>query len=374
MMKDMKRSIGIISLMILLSSAAFGAKSGDVPFAVESVRILSLGGAYTALTDEENTVLYNPACLEYVQESKLAIFGLRANLNKDTVESTSKLIDSYMDVNKLRKIPRSTIDELRTYHPLISLNGPIQISYVRNHLGFSLLNPVSNAKLSYDYRDGAVIKLRGYQDAMVSLAYGGKVYKNLSIGLAMKYLVRCEVGKLGGDDILRLYDMKGNLYIRRGLGWNFGMTYEIEKWSLRVGLSIRDLFGTDLSEQILELENTKFREGGKTEIKRAIRIGLCYQPDFKIPFGRLAYYPYETLVVFDFGDGKSFGEKFHLGMEIRLFRWMALRMGINDGIRLGLGLRTTVCKLDYMFSPGYKDRFLDERVSNVHAFSLIFSY
>lgn len=374
MMKGMKGPFWIISLMILLSSAAFGAKKTDMPFAVESVRILSLGGAYAALTDEENTVLYNPASLQYLQESKLAIFGLRTNLNEDTVESTSKLISSYIDVSKLRKIPRSTIDQLKTYHPLISLSGPIQISYVKNRFGFSLLNPVSNAKLSYDYGNGAIVKLRGYQDAMVSLAYGRKVYKNLSVGLAMKYIVRCEVGKLGGDDILQLYDMKGNLYIRRGLGWNFGMTYEIERWSLRVGLSIRDLFGTDLSEQILKLETTRLREGGKMEIKRATRIGLCYQPDFKIPFGRLAYYPYSTLVAFDFGDGDSFWEKVHLGLEIKPFRWMALRVGINDGVRLGLGLRTAVCKLDYMFSPGYKDRFLDEKVNNVHAFSLIFSY
>ncbi|MCD6507361.1 hypothetical protein J7M22_12170 [Candidatus Poribacteria bacterium] len=374
MIRDMRKSVGAISLMILLSSAAFGAGRGDMPFAVESVRILSLGGAYTALTDEENTVLYNPACLEYVQESKLAIFGLRANLNEDTVESTSKLINSYIDANKLRKIHPSTIDELRTYHPLVSLSGPIQISYVRDHFGFSLLNPVSNAKLSYDYKDGAVVKIKCYQDAIATLAYGGRVYRDLSVGLAMKYLVRCEVGRLGGDDILQLYDMKGNLYIRRGLGWNFGMTYEIKRWSLRVGLSIRDLFGTDLSEQILKLETTKFRRGGKTEIKRATRIGLCYQPDFKIPFSKLAYYPYSTLIAFDFGDGKSFGEKFHLGVEIKPFRWLALRMGVNDGIRLGLGLRTAVCKLDYMFSTGYRDRFLGERVGNVHAFSLIFSY
>ncbi|HID57190.1 TPA: hypothetical protein EYP37_11720, partial [Candidatus Poribacteria bacterium] len=273
MTKEMRKSVGVISLMILLSSVAFGAKP-EMPFAVESVRVLSLGGAYTALTDEENTTLYNPACLQYVQESKLAIFGLKTNLNGDTLESTTKLINSYIEVNKLRKIPRSTIEDLRTYHPLISLNGPIQISYVRNHLGFSLLNPTSNVKISYDYGNGAIIKLKGYQDAMVSLAYGRKVYKNLSVGLAMKYLVRCEVGRLGGDDILQLYDMKGNLYIRRGLGWNFGMTYEIERLSLRVGLSIRDLFGTDLSEQILKLETKKLKEGGRVEIKRATRIGL----------------------------------------------------------------------------------------------------
>jgi hypothetical protein len=373
MIKVEKILIGIICLASL-SSAAFGARS-DMPFAVESVRVLSLGGAFVGLTDEENTALYNPATLEYVRDSKLAIFGFKANLNDDTIGSVSKLANAYIDANNLRKIPRQTVQELKSYKSLIHLNGPVQISYVRDRFGFSLLNPAMNVKLSYEYRDGTIIKIKGQQDAMAVLAYGRKVYKNLSIGLAMKYLVRGEVGRLGGgDDVLQLYDGKGNVYIRRGIGWNFGMVYDLKRWSLKVGLSIRDLFGTELSEQVLRLEKGKLKSGGTFEIKRATRIGLCYQPDFKIPFGRLVYYPYETLVILDFGEGDSFWEKVHLGTEVKIFRWLALRMGINSGLRLGLGLRTTVCKLDYMFSPSYKDKFLRERVRNAHAFSLVFSY
>ena len=59
----MKRSMTLIALMVVASFA----QARELPKFFEGVRPLGMGGAFTAVADDENALFYNPAGLARVR-------------------------------------------------------------------------------------------------------------------------------------------------------------------------------------------------------------------------------------------------------------------------------------------------------------------
>lgn len=367
----MRRIIGLIAAL-MIAPPLFGAQE-RLPFSMESVRIMALGGAMTCLTDEEHTPLYNPASLEYLQDSYLAIFGLGVRLNSDAVKTCEKLAsETNLRTSKLERLEPGVVTTLSLYSPTFALTGPVQICYARRRFGFSLIRPWISLDPSYAYsfeERRSKVRVSGIADSALVISYGRRIYRDLSIGLSLKYMTRFEAN----DEVLNLADRKGIAHIRSGICWDFGLVCDLKRYSLKIGLLSRNVLGS-LKGRVLKLDDLDLRPGVKYRVKRRTRIGLLYQPDFKIPYGRLAYYPYRTLITLDLGDGDSLAERIHLGMEVMPFRWLALRCGLNDGLRLGVGIRSAVLKIDYAFISSFRDKLSNEEIGGVHAFSVIFSY
>jgi len=362
-------NISIILFILCLNS--INAEVDDNPFIIQSVRTESMGSAFTAVADSEDVLFFNPAGLQNIQDSRLTMFGIRADFNIDMINGIRDFVDAYDGDSQ--DIDAESISELQGYSPLIGLAGPIQITYIRPHLGFMFLNPSIKAKADFSYLSGenqSSVKLTNTADVIAMLAYGRRVYQNLSAGLTLKYLARTEIRDTELSD---LADNQAFILVRRGISYDLGLMYEIKRLPFKFGLDIRDILNTSLSEQSINIDNGDVEDGDDYEIKRQITLGISYQPDFKIPWDKLAYYPEKTIFALDIGGGDNFSTV-HFGTEMQMFRWLALRFGINKGVRLGLGLHTGTVKFDYMFSPKMTDTYSNKETENNHAFSIFLRY
>lgn len=380
-----KQIVIIFSICLTILCLSAYAARDDRPIMVQGVRTQNLGSAFTAVGDNEDLLFFNPAGLQQIEDSRLTMFSLKAGFNTDTINEIKEFAKAYDKADSSKDLSEKSIDELKEYESLLNLALPVQITYIRPNFGFSLLNSSMNAQAHFDYDDDeSIVRIKNTNDLVAMVSYGRQIYKDLSAGLTVKYLTRTEIGK--GDEGIELADLsnqEAKIFVRRGLAYDLGFMYELDRWQLKFGLAIRDLLGTNLTEQEIDL-NTGDITDKDTEynIKRQTTFGISYQPDFKIPWERLAYYPEDVIFALDIGDGDSFS-KVRFGSEIKLFKWLALRFGFNKGIRLGLGIQTGMFQLDYMFSPEMTDPYLAylnkenkdyEGTKNNHTFSVLLRY
>ena len=354
-----------LSIVILLVLVLGIPATAEEPLISHSTRLLSMGGIYASLPGNTEMLGLNPASLESVEDSKLTLISFALDINGDAVSTASDFLDAYGNVDTTRELSHQDIDALVDYDPHLRMKGPFQISYVRSHWGFTLMN--TNASLVPDFsygNDESKVSLMALGETTAVLAYGQRVYRNLSAGLSLRYQLRTElletdVAETTDDDIL---------YLRRGLGYDLGFLYAPQRWPLHIGLAYHDVFNTSLAEEEFLLDSGDSSEGTEGKISQQLRLGITYEPNFRIPSGKLAYYPLHTLLSLEFGAGDSFGERLHIGAEVQLFRWFAVRFGINSGVRLGVGLHTQTFFLDYMFASSLEDR------EGVHSTSIMWRY
>lgn len=378
-----KKQLVLTMIVFLL---AFSIESVAVKYedalSIPSVRSLNMGGAFTAIADDDDALFYNPAGLAFIEDSRLTCVGLKVNFNGDTISSNSELISAYADANpegKQRKseaISQKSINKLKKFEPLLNLVGPIQFTYTRPGFAFSLLNLSTSAKMDFEFKDNmSHILFHGRSDTLGMMAYGRQIYRGLAVGLTLKYLVRGELGdSQKGVEIGDVFDQDETIFIKRGLGYDLGLIYNLEAWNLKVGAALKDVLSTELTVEERHLDGFDVEDDYTAEIKQTFAIGLSYQPDVKIPHKKFAYIPHNLILSADIGSGDSFSDRLRLGMEMKVYRWFALRLGLHSGVQLGLGLRTRTVMLDYMFIPSIEDEFLDAETDNNHYVSLLLSY
>ncbi len=359
----MHRSLLLCVLILLAATGSLLV--AEEPFISQNTRLQSLGGVYSSLPDNIELLALNPAALEFVEDSKLTLFSFMLDFNGDAFSTVSDFMDAYGNVETTQDFSPAQIKQLQQHDPHLRLSGPFEISYVKKYWGISLVNVNARLRPRFLYSAGrSAVRLDGRGDTAFTFAYGRRVYKRLSAGLSLRYQVRAElidtdVSETTEDDLL---------FLRRGLGYDLGLLYPLQRWPIYVGLTYHDMFNTNLSEKKIRLDGEDSTDGKTKKVSQQLRLGATYRPDFKIPYGWLAYYPVHTLLSLEFGGGDSFWDRLHIGTEVQLFRWLALRMGINGGIRLGLGLGIQSFSFDYMFASRLED------YDGVHSATILWRY
>jgi len=316
------------------------------PFLRVGPRSLALGEAMTGVIENEDLLFYNPAALAMWEDSQLTLIGLRVNLNADTLDTIDEFAGAYGDAEKppggknydrIDDFSQTRLETLGDLQPLARFAGPIQITYLRQGFGLSLINPEILGRIDVDAADSK-IHFRGRGDVLGMVSYARKVYQNLSVGLTVKYLVRSEIGQDGrGPKLTDVLDEDANIFLKRGFGYDVGIAYEMERFPVTIGFALLDFTGTTLTVQERELDGFgKVGPDQKSKVDGRFALGVAYRPDFKIPIKRLAYMPADVLLALAFTSGDSFGEQFHLGIEVKPYRWAAFRFGIHDGVHLGI--------------------------------------
>lgn len=343
----MKQLLYLMGLMLLVNRPLFAEDA----LISQSTRLQNLGGVYSSLPDNIELLSLNPAVLSFVEDSKLTLFNLRLELNGDAFSTVKDFIDAYQDAKTTKDLSPKAIQRLERHDPLFGVFGPFQISYVKKHWGLSLSNLKAqfSPRFSYD-ADASTVRLDGHGDTVLAFAYGLRVKRGLSAGISLKYQVRAQ---LLDTDVAEITETD-LLFLRYGLGFDLGLFYPVQHFlshPLYLGVTYHDVFDGTLNEREFHLDRKGSTKGEAKEIARQFRLGVTYQPDFKIPYQGWVYFPLRTLLSIEVGSGDSFGERLHLGAEVQLRHWLALRLGVNRGIRLGFGLNTQTFFLDYMYSP-----------------------
>ena len=136
-------------------AASAGAEPYNFLFLDANARAVALGGAYTALADDANALLYNPGGLGLLNGHEATFMH-----------------NQYVD--ELTKEYGGLAYDLGNW-------GGAGLNV--NYLSFNRI-----AKTRYDLPDGTGLGEFGLSDLAVSMGYGYRVMENLGVGLSYKYL------------------------------------------------------------------------------------------------------------------------------------------------------------------------------------------
>ncbi|MCL1972102.1 MAG: hypothetical protein FWG57_03830 [Endomicrobia bacterium] len=98
-MTKIKKVLSVALGFLFFCSASLFAAVKDDPIMIKGIRPMGMGGAFTAVADDENAFFYNPAGIAQRTGSLLQIFNFNAAVNQNTVDLVSDLSDVLSNLN-----------------------------------------------------------------------------------------------------------------------------------------------------------------------------------------------------------------------------------------------------------------------------------
>jgi hypothetical protein len=360
--------------LILLCPAIGIAESLPNLVFIQGVRPMSMGGAFTAVADDENLLFFNPAGLQKIENSRLTISGFSASFNIDTIQMMYKIPSSYWDAEKWQSISQKRINTLQNYDSLIRVSNPLlQFTYIRPNFAVSLLNSDVSVHLDFSHSgEQSVVRLKERGDIIAMVSYSKKIIPGLSLGGTLKWIEQQRIdGKIVADLLSDLGEQTSifGISLSNDLGVLYKFQDMIPKLPLTLGISAQNILGVGVNRVELRLKNFRtVNTFSRQSPKRLFMFGIAYQPDWKI------FSPYFPEALTFAADVGGLDPIIHLGIEVKLLRWLSLRTGLHNGFSAGLGLQTQRLFFDAMYATKLREPFLDKSPINDLAFSLMVRY
>jgi hypothetical protein len=333
-MRILRRVLAVTLLSVIWVS---GSTAQEYPSFYRGVRPLAMGGAFTAVADDENALFYNPAGLADISRLNLAIVNPLVETTEESVEMFQDLQDgNFETVEEAEDFLRKYIgvqQHIRAaFNPYIGFNIAdygVMIAGLGNGIVNALPTDLANPKL-----DVTVIGDYGLLGGV-----GGKLpFSGLRVGLSVKAINRSSLQEqytaeeLVDEDFDTL--IEDDLNEGSGISADIGVLYTLPFISLvdlDVGLALQNVPSMDMGDAL--------------DIDAQVNMGLAAK---------------KTLARFDFigaldcmdlsqsiGDDDDWGKRFHLGAEVRFPMILSLQAGLNQGYWTGgIGLDFKVLRFD----------------------------
>jgi hypothetical protein len=373
------KSITLLAIIFFLNLVSVSAYSLEPQMFFRGIRPLGMGGAFTAVSDDNNAIFYNPAGITQRQGSLLTAFELPINFSDDIFNFYQFYQDNENDLTNFDKLSYtkqiSLLNKINSdivnFKPNIRLGIP-NISYISSpgyiQWGFGLLDQV---QVGFQFNRSLIVPSVSYwgnADALAAVPLAHKfcslpysIPGSLSAGATLKYLYRGKIAEYN-KSVLAFEDLNPTLQMGKGFGADLGALYQPND-RLNLGLQITDINGTKLGFD--EVKSTKAGEADKPaftgEIPSQINAGAAYTPK------RIYYWPKKSistkdrlifaLDVRDISNSDeplfdaTFWKKIHMGVEFRVST-LSLRGGFNSGYpSFGAGIRVPYLglKAEYAF-------------------------
>ena len=310
----------IVVVLILLGSGS-NIMAKEYPSFFRGVRPLGMGGAFTAVADDENAIFYNPAGIPKTQTFQLGLLNPLIEVSKNTIDLASDVQDTEMDDTA------AVSDLLKKYtgehqHARASLfpNVGFKIASVGVQLGAlaqgtfdaDIHNPVW-PEAHFDYvRDTGL-----FAGAGMKLPFAG-----LSAGIAIKSLTRESLSEVytAIDIASEDFEDKFEDDLKSGSGFSvdIGLLYDIpflSKINPQVALTAQNFPEMDM--------------GDAKDIESQINTGFAIETSFAFVtfIGALDYMDIGKAI----GEDEDMAKRLHLGGEIKLANFFSVRGGLNQG-------------------------------------------
>jgi len=300
--------------------------------------IRAMGGAFTGVADNENSVFYNPAGYALIDDGIITVFslGVKANIDDSALDLYNALI-SGEDITSSSNIEKYLSNT--TVSPGVA--GPIYFGRVGNNFGFAFYN---NLYAILNTTPGGLLpsaELYAYTDLGFVGGYGFSFpfIKNLYAGVNLTVL-----------HIIDTITDTSNIPLAKaiGFGGDIGFLYSPVSW-FRVGVCAKDFFGTHFSTwESLNQSATAF---GKSYIKPRIALGIAL---FPLKASGAESRNFRNLVIaLDYTDLLDYSSVFsniNLGVGFNALRILDISGGFEGGyLAAGIGFDLKIFHLNLAY-------------------------
>jgi hypothetical protein len=331
------KTLPIILVVFFLLGSVASAKR--LPTIYTGVRALGMGGAFTAVANDENALFYNPAGISKIKTFELGLLNPVIEVSKGSLDLYSDAADSDLsDTGEITDLLRDYVGE--TQHLRFSLTPHMGLNFGGN--AAALISGLGSATLDAEIRNPVYPEV--HTDVIVDYGLVGGIGVNilpipgLRVGVAGKMITRSSLSEvytaadLASDTFED--DFEDDMEDGAGISADIGVIYTIQNnpfFDFDIGLVAQNVPSMDMedAEDIDTQYNLGFAIG--KEILGFSFIGAFDWMDFTN----------------NIGDDDDLGKRLHAGLEVQLPILLAARVGVNQGyFTAGATVDFWVLKLD----------------------------
>lgn len=324
--------------LLMAALLATSASAKGYPRLFRGVRPMGMGGAFTAVADDENALMYNPAGLARVERTRVGIFNPLLEMSDSSIGLLTDAADIDLDDSG------EVSDLLRDYmgdpqHVRMMPGFPYVLFPVGEHAGM-MVGGFAQVTVDADIRNPVWPETSVRANADLAGVAGGGLetgLEGLRAGLGAKVLVRqtldksysaIEIADDGFSDQVD-DDLKSGSGVAADLGLLYSLPF-IEALKPQVGLAVLNVPEMGMGEA----------EGVPTVVN--VGAALSHRFDHVQLLGALDLQD----VLSGYDEDSDFGKRIHVGVEAQ-FPVIGLRAGLNQGYpALGATIDFRALRLD----------------------------
>jgi hypothetical protein len=320
----------------------------EMPFFYEGTKPMGMGGAYTAVSNDDNAIYYNPAGLTQIEQKNVSISGLIQYYSWEV----------YLGNNFGWDLNYSDIQGVVSYS---QKNIGISVCYKRKCDDLIEIPVLRTMPTSLDAIENHIIKPIDYETIIIC-SYSKELFTGLSIGISGKYVT------FSNELWLPELESKTDLDI--------GMLYALNK-NIQLGISCQNILRKEINYLIhpsdyLESSRLAF------ESPRSLNMGVSIRPfkSFLFAFD-IHNINEDKILTADSSTKYEFKKSYHFGVEwlisnkstIRLgyfidnqpreFHYLANAPFVNkerSSLTLGFGYKLSKSQIDIAFIDDFRDK------------------
>lgn len=297
-MKNVSLKSSLALMFSSVSAAAFAAPpSLRIPSQIIGSRPAGLGGAFTAVADDQNALFYNPAGLAHLDSTFAAILDMRvaASAGSGGVGSLIQDIENVGAEAKKLTQNQGTQETIKTAMKVgelvssktVAFGTQSQSYFATKNLGFALTTSMNlgfgvHAQILPEVADFGLVTDGDFRAAYSHQFLDGKA----SLGVAPYYRMRAQ-GGLANFSVTELKEfdrvVKSTISVGHGFGTDFGlMIRPVEAMSPTFGLSILNVGDTKFYKASYLESVQAFKDseiaGTPDSVKQVVNVGFSVSP------------------------------------------------------------------------------------------------
>ena len=327
------KKYGIISVFIFLLSMNISAK--ELPFIFRGARPLGMGGAFVAVSDDENALFYNPAGLADIKTSRFSPLNFQAEVGRNAYSFNRDALD--VDLDNPQEVGNFLNKHIGDYGHVSASYFP---NYIRPNFAFGLLG-TANSNIQVHDRQYPKLVMDAIGDAAACAGLAKSFFdSDLLVGSNLKYLYResLEHEYTVADITTKDFKKRVRDDVQNGGGvlLDLGIMYKINpsqeagnQGPIQLGLSVNNLIGNKL--------------GDAEDIDSHVDLGVSKR------LGEFTLAADYVDIFHELGQDKDAGKRIHIGVEYAPTKILKLRAGFNQGyLTYGVGIDTGHLKFDLL--------------------------
>lgn len=333
---------GGLLLAALVLLAARVASAEPIPLFYQGIRPMGMGGAFTAVADDENAMFYNPAGLNSIKGfGRVELLNPLAELSTNTIEFAQDLqdvADADTDAEQAA-LAADFLDKWLGEHVHARVSAFPNVTF--HNFGVGVLGQGAFDGEVHNPAGSNALRVRGGYDVagLVSGALGFSPFGTmLRLGATGKFVRRELLDQsYTANDLVQQdgVDLDRDLRDGSGFGVDAGAILVLPlPLSPAVGATVQNIGDLDL--------------GDAGTLPQQINVGVALRPP--TPFGALTLAADMVDVTKELGTDNDTAKRLHAGAELKL-PILSLRAGLNQGyFTAGTTIDLRVLKLAYAYS------------------------